>query len=342
MASHTTTLEAGRSTRSPSFHTPRAPGGPCIEVAPDVACLQLPIVNVCLVGSPNAADCSWVLMDAGLAFSGPSIHSAAAARFGPRSRPAAIVLTHGHFDHVGALPELADEWQAPIYAHELEMPYLTGRSSYPPPDPAVGGGAMSFLSRLYPRGPIDLGNRVRPLPADGSVPAMPGWRWVHTPGHAPGHVSLFRDQDRMLLAGDAFVTTKQESMLGALLKMNTHVRRPPAYFTPDWPTARRSIEALAELRPEIAVTGHGLPMSGELLRSDLAELVRDWDRVAVPSHGRYVHQPARTDGHGVVSLPPPVPDPQLWALAGLSLAATVGFLAFRQGTRTHGEGEKAW
>ena len=56
-----------------------------------------------------------------------------------RLTPAAVLLTHGHFDHVGALKELADQWDAPIYAHGLEHPYLDGRSSYPPPDPTVGG-----------------------------------------------------------------------------------------------------------------------------------------------------------------------------------------------------------
>jgi glyoxylase-like metal-dependent hydrolase (beta-lactamase superfamily II) len=39
---------------------------------------------------------------------------------------------------------------------------------------------------------------------------MPGRRWLHTPGHTAGHVS-FRDHDRCLIVGDAFVTTKQES-----------------------------------------------------------------------------------------------------------------------------------
>jgi hypothetical protein len=39
---------------------------------------------------------------------------------------------------------------------------------------------------------------------------MPGWRWMHTPGHTEGHVCLFRNSDRTLIAGDAFTTTKQE------------------------------------------------------------------------------------------------------------------------------------
>jgi len=304
-----------------------------LDVTPDVGCLQLSIVNVFFVGQPGGGDRSWVLVDAGLSISTGSIARAAAGRFGPSSRPAAIVLTHGHFDHVGALPELADHWNAPIYAHELEMPYLTGRSSYPPPDPAVGGGAMSFLSRFYPRGPIDLGNRVRVLPADGSVPGMPGWRWIHTPGHTAGHVSLFRDADRTLIAGDAFVTTRQESALAVLLNQRPEVHRPPAYYTPDWLTARRSVETLAWLRPEVAATGHGLPMYGATMRQQLDALLRDWDQVAVPPQGRYVQHPAITDRRGVVRVPPAVTDPQLLMVMGLGTAAVAAYLVLRGSSR---------
>lgn len=307
--------------------------GRCIEIAPQVACLQLSIVNVCFVGERHAGDRSWVLIDAGLAFSGGSIRRAAAERFGRGSRPAAILLTHGHFDHVGALPDLADTWGVPIYAHELEMPYLTGKSSYPPPDPSVGGGAMSLLSPLYPRGPINLGSRVRLLPSDGSVPAMPGWRWVATPGHSPGHVALFRDSDRVLIAGDAFVTQIQESALSVLTSRPQEVRRPPAYFTPDWESARRSVETLANLHPNIAATGHGLPMHGERLRQGLDKLVRDWDRVAVPARGRYVGNPAVADEHGVVSVPPAATDRRLLLAAGIGAAALAGFLLYRKCSR---------
>jgi hypothetical protein len=144
------------------------------------------------------------------------LRSAAQARFGGAGRSGAVVLTHGHFDHVGPLETLAQEWDIPVYAHTLERRYLNGIESYPPPDPTVGGGLMSLLSPLYPRKPVDVGGRLQPLPEDGSVPGMPGWRWLHTPGHTPGHVSLWRETDRLLVAGDAFITTRQESAYAAI------------------------------------------------------------------------------------------------------------------------------
>ena len=92
------------------------------------------------------------------------IERVAERRFGKGARPAAIVLTHGHFDHVGAVQELAEAWDCPVYAHPLEMPYPDGRSAYPAPDPSVGGGMVALASRTYPSGPINLGNRLRVLP----------------------------------------------------------------------------------------------------------------------------------------------------------------------------------
>jgi len=296
-----------------------------ITAAPDVTCLQLSIVNVVLVGRPAAGDREWVLVDAGLATSGETIRRAAADLFGPGSRPSAIVLTHGHFDHVGALRELAEGWDAPIYAHELELPYLTGRSDYPPPDPTVGGGLMARLSPFYPKKANDFRPRVRPLPADGSVPGLAGWRWLNTPGHTPGHVSLFRDAARALIAGDAFVTTKQESAL-AVLTQRVEIHGPPAYFTQDWEAAGQSVRDLAALRPDIAVTGHGKPMSGGALHAGLDRLARNFERLAVPSHGRYVGRPALADERGTVSVPPPVSDPVPAILAGAAAVAAVALL----------------
>jgi glyoxylase-like metal-dependent hydrolase (beta-lactamase superfamily II) len=289
-------------------------------VTADVLALRIVMVNVFFVGAHETA---WVLVDTGLPGSARRIMQVAGDLFGADSRPRAIVLTHGHFDHVGGLEELLSHWDVPVFAHPFELPYLTGISDYPPADPAAGGGAMAFFSRLYPRRGIDLGDHVHELPDDFSIPGMPGWRWIHTPGHTPGHVSYFRDADRTLIAGDAFVTTKQESLL-SVLTQHKELHGPPKYFTPDWQAARRSVEALAALEPAVAATGHGLPMRGERLRNGLQKLAAEFNQIARPRFGRYVKKPAVADERGVVSVPPPVADPRVSILAGLGAVAAAG------------------
>jgi glyoxylase-like metal-dependent hydrolase (beta-lactamase superfamily II) len=304
--------------------------GPLLAVASDVFCLQLSLVNVYFIGDRDTGNRGWILVDTGLSTSGEAIRRAAAQLYGPGVGPSAIVLTHGHFDHVGAARELAAHWDVDIYAHRLEMPYLTGQSSYPPPDPTVGGGLLARLAMLYPNGPVDVRPRARLLLNDGMVPGLRGWRWIGTPGHTPGHVSLFRDDDGVLIAGDAITTTKQESAL-AVLTQRAELHGPPAYFTPDWPAAAQSVRELAALRPNVAATGHGRPMTGDMLRWELNHLAAEFERLAMPKRGRYVRQPARFDEHGVVTLPPPVRDPVPILLAGAG-ALALATLWRRRGT----------
>ena len=287
------------------------------EIGWDIACLRCGMVNVAAIGNRSR----WILVDAALSGYGRTIRAAAEERFGSGARPAAIVLTHGHFDHVGSLEYLLDEWDVPVYAHRLEMPYLTGRSAYPPPDPLVGRGGMTLLSRAYPRGPIDLSGRVRELPADGAVPDVNGWRWIRTPGHSPGHVSLFREIDRTLVSGDALITTRQES-IAAVLTQRRELHGPPAYFTPDWDAARDSVSTLAALSPDLLMPGHGQPWRGESMREALYTLAEEFDRAERPRFGRYATQSAISDERGVLMLPP---DPLPAVLAGLgAIAATAG------------------
>ena len=266
-------------------------------IAPDLAYQRLAIVNAVFIGLPDAGDRGWVLVDAGIKGSAEAIREAAASRFGAGARPRAIVLTHGHFDHVGALAELAEAWDAPLYAHWLERPYLDGSAAYPPADPLVGGGLMALLSPLYPTGPIDVSSRLVDLPEDGNVPPLPGWIWVPTPGHAAGHVSLWRASDRILVAGDAFVTTAQESAY-AVATQEPEIHGPPRYLTPDWAAAERSVRTLAALDPELAITGHGQAMHGEALRRGLRQLAERFTTVAVPPDGRYTLHPARPEDGG--------------------------------------------
>jgi glyoxylase-like metal-dependent hydrolase (beta-lactamase superfamily II) len=264
------------------------------SIAPDLCYLRLSIVNVVFFGLPGSGDRNWVLIDTGLPTSRSSIVDVAGRRFGNGARPAAIILTHGHFDHVGTVLELASTWDAPVYAHPLERPYLDGSASYPTPDPWVGGGLLALLSPLFPSSPIDLGQRLNPLPADGSVPAMPGWQWLHTPGHAPGHVSLWREADRTLIAGDAFITTGQESAYEVAVQ-ELEMHGPPRYFTPDWGAAETSVRLLAALKPELVITGHGAPAYGTGMRQGLDHLAERFGEVAVPAQSRYVRHPATVE-----------------------------------------------
>ena len=271
------------------------------------------MVNVFIVRTGT----SWVLVDAGLRGYSRTIIDAAVQFTGSPAPPAAIVLTHGHFDHIGSLDELLERWSVPVYAHRLERPYLNGESPYPPPDPLVGRGSMALLSRLYPRGPIDINRHLQILPDDGSVPVMPGWRYVFTPGHTAGHISLWRDSDRTLISGDAVVTVKQES-LSAVMAQRPEMHGPPAYFTQDWVAAASSARTLAGLEPETLASGHGVVLRGAPMREALHALAANFQRSEVPVYGRYAHQPAVTDEHGIVRLPP---DPFPKVAAGLAAAA---------------------
>ncbi|HYE57344.1 MAG TPA: MBL fold metallo-hydrolase, partial [Rhodothermales bacterium] len=109
----------------------------------------------------------------------------------------------------------------------------------------------------------------------------------HEHEHSEGHVSLWREADRALLAGDAFVTTQQESAYAAFTQ-KPEVHGPPMYYTPDWVAAHESVKRLAMLNPNVAGTGHGIPYHGAALREALNLLARDFMEVAVPKRGRYV------------------------------------------------------
>lgn len=288
------------------------------DVAPDVVGLKTSIANVFFIGAPGRQ--GWVLVDAGMPGYSETIITFAERRFG-QNPPAAIILTHAHFDHVGSLEALLAEWNVPVYVHRAELPFVTGQTAYPPPDPTAGGGAMAWMSFVYPKEPLDLRGRAEALPDDGSVPGLPDWRFIETPGHTPGQISLFRDEDRVLIAGDAFVTVKAESLL-ANLTLTPRVHRPPAYFTPDWPAARLSIVKLGELLPNVVATGHGIPLYGEEMRRALLRLGYEFERLGLPATGRYRDIPALyNEATGLFRIPPP--PISLWAVLGL--AALVGF-----------------
>jgi glyoxylase-like metal-dependent hydrolase (beta-lactamase superfamily II) len=289
------------------------------EVAPGVTYMTALLANLHTIDVPENA--GWVLVDTGVAGSGIAIKAAVAARYGEDAQPLCIVLTHGHLDHAGSVESLAREWNVPVYAHRLELPYLTGKSSYPPPDPTVGG-AMAQFSRMFRKKPYDLGDRVSALPDSLELDELPGWRIIHTPGHTHGHGSLFRESDRVLIAGDALSTLNQKSLFNVLTQKRQFAP-PPQYYTSDWDLAEESMRKLAKLRPEHVLAGHGQPISHAA--DELEEFVRTFQR---PKSGRYVNQPAVADETGVISVPPAPPDPMpMYAAAGAIAAGTLFLLS---------------
>lgn len=303
-------------------------------VAPGVWRLKDIFVNVYMI--QNREGTEWVLVDAGLKTTASKLRMLVNEVFGSAgSKPKAIIMTHGHFDHRGSLLDLADEWGVPIYCHHQERPYLTGLASYPPADPSVGGGAMSLMSFVYPRGPINVETYLQELPADGSIPELEDWRWIHTPGHTPGHISLFRDKDGVLIAGDAFVTTMQESLL-AVMSQKKWVCGPPKYFTPDWGSAARSVRELAALEPNVVATGHGQAMYGDEARKELHKLSREFWKLGMPATGRYVKEAAEFDENGI---PVHIPSPKgtMWKKVAVAAALfAIGFVLAKQRGKASG------
>jgi glyoxylase-like metal-dependent hydrolase (beta-lactamase superfamily II) len=221
------------------------------EIARDVAIIPGIVSNAYIVGNTQA----WVLVDAATPGNHRKILRAVEARFGAGAKPGAIFLTHGHFDHAGSSAPLADQWNVPIYADALELPYLTGRRHYPPLD-YTKPGFFSKLSRFFPSSTVDLGSRVSEFQG-----AFLDWEILQTPGHTPGHVSFYRREDGALLAGDALTTMDLDSFWGTIAKQRK-VCRPPVPATSDWGKALASVQLLAALRPTVIAAGHGSPMTG--------------------------------------------------------------------------------
>jgi glyoxylase-like metal-dependent hydrolase (beta-lactamase superfamily II) len=296
-------------------------------VAPNVWRMKDIFVNVFII--QNSHSSNFVLVDTGLKSSAPKIKKMIAEVLSPAATPMAIIMTHGHFDHRGSIQQLAGEWQVPVYAHHLELPYLNGKSAYPPPDATVGGGAMASLAFMYPKTPIDVSDHLESLPEDGSIPGLPEWKWIHTPGHTPGHISLFRENDGVLVAGDAFVTTKQESIF-SVMKQKKELNGPPKYFTPDWISATRSVKELAALEANVVSTGHGQSMYGDEARKGLHKLAKNFWHMGIPSKGRYVKEAALFNEDGVTYVPAARRNARLIAIVGATVLIAAGYLLYKR------------
>jgi hypothetical protein len=124
---------------------------------------------------------------------------------------------------------------------------------------------------------------------------MAAMNWVFP--HGPATSPYFRDADRVLIAGNAVVITRQETLFGAVGKP-VEVNGPPGYYTPDRAGARWSVRRLAQLHPAVAATGQGVPVGGATLRDGQVRVARAFDTAARPARGWYVRTPGSGERGG--------------------------------------------
>lgn len=151
-----------------------------------------------------------------------------------------LALTHAHPDHQGSARAVCEKREIPLACHEADVDAMEGRR----PVAASKSPRARAFARLWQGPPHKVSRVLR----EGDEVA--GFRVVHAPGHAPGEVIFWREEDRVAICGDVIRNI-------TYLTLRTSLAEPPDDLTPDPVENRRSIRRLAELNPALILPGHG-------------------------------------------------------------------------------------
>ena len=146
--------------------------------------------------------------------------------------PKAIYLTHGHVDHIGAAKTIKDKLNIEVYAHSNELKYINNEEAYPNKDKIESTNISHEVKALNSKQFDEL-----PL------------KYIFTPGHAPGHVVFYHEEDEVLICGDLFIS--EEDALHPPIKKFTY-------------NLNENIESgyiINDLKPKIITTSHGRDMN---------------------------------------------------------------------------------
>jgi glyoxylase-like metal-dependent hydrolase (beta-lactamase superfamily II) len=157
----------------------------------------------------------------------------------------AHALTHGHADHQGSSHEICEKLNLPLWCGEAEAPAVERGE----PQEGMPPHPVNWLFRRIMPGP---GHPVARRLHEGDEVA--GFKVLDTPGHSPGHISLWRESDRTLICGDVFTNIDTLTGLPGL-------HEPKRFFTPDPARNRESMRRLADLNPSLTLFGHGRPLT---------------------------------------------------------------------------------
>ncbi len=162
-----------------------------------------------------------------------------------------VIVTHHDLDHIGSLEAVVRASGAQVWASARETPFIQGEE-WPqkmPPQDQVAALLADPQTPPHVRARLSLPRvavRVDRALHDGEVlPLAGGVRVIMTPGHTPGHLSLFLERTGVLITGDALTSDAGQ------------LRSPSERVTPDMQTAGQSVAKLAGLDVQTIVTYHG-------------------------------------------------------------------------------------
>lgn len=162
-----------------------------------------------------------------------------------------VIVTHHDLDHIGSLEAIVKTSGAQVWASERETPFIQGEE-WPqkmPPQERVAALLADPQTPPHVRARLSLPRVAvkvdRTLHEGERLPLAGGVRVILTPGHTPGHLSLYLERTGTLITGDALVSEGGQ------------LQPPRAQVTPEMDAAGQSVNKMAELDVQTAVTYHG-------------------------------------------------------------------------------------
>lgn len=224
-----------------------------VKIAKGLEVLKLPFMGNQIHPTLIWDDGTVILVDTGFSGQLDEIRKAMDKAGAPFVKLSKVIITHQDFDHIGGLQEIlkVSDRKIEVIAHKAEKPFIEG-------DKPLLKMKPERLARMFETLPAEkrkeagvkfleaLKSKVDKTVDDGEVlPYCGGITVIFTPGHTPGHICLYLNQYKTLIAGDA------------LNVINGQLVGPNGEFTPDLDMAKKSLGKFTQYDVETVVCYHG-------------------------------------------------------------------------------------